>query len=299
MSIRIGVSERNGTFYSQGMALKKILDRVAALRPVEIVESAVGASIENAQLLDSGKIDFGFVSAPWVAAAAKASHPFDRSLDLKTVLPMNVGPNFFVVRADSDLHGVSDLRGRRVAVGLTTGGMVHHAEAVFSALGFGPRDVERVYANFADGADMLVAGEVDAQYQCPPPNKVMTELSNRVPVRVLSYTPEQLQAALRAVPYDRAVIMPMGVFRGVDGDLPQLGVVNLLVTHARTDDAIVGDLVAAVLDGANELKSLLPLFHNFPQLLAVMRDERCALLQFDDVEIHPGAAATYAQNGYF
>jgi len=298
MSIRIGVSERNGTFFSQGMALKEILDRIPALRPVEIVESAVGASIENAHLLDSGDIEFGFVSKPWVAAAAKATQPFDRSIDLKTVLPMNVGPNFFVARADSNLHSVSDMRGRRVAVGLTTGGMVHHAEAVFSALGFEFRDVQRVYVNFSDGAVMLAAGEIDAQYQCPPPNKVMTELSDRVPVRVLSYTPEQLQAALRAIPYDRSVSMPKGIFRGVDRDLQQLGVVNLLVTHARTDAAIVGDVVAAILDCANELKSLLALFHNFPQLLAAMRAERCALLEFDDVKIHPGAAALYGRRGY-
>jgi len=298
MSIRIGVSERNGTFFNQGMALKKILDRVPELRPIEIVESAVGASIENVELLDAGNIEFGFVSKPWVAAATRASPPFARSIDLRTVLPMNVGPNFFVARADSELHCVSDLRGRRVAVGLTTGGMVHHAQAVFSALGFAPRDIERVYTNFADGAEMLVAGQVDAQYQCPPPNKVMTELSDRVPVRVLSYAPEQLQAALRAIPYDRAVIMRKGIFRGVDRDLPQLGVVNLLVTHARIGQAVVRDLVAAVLDHADELKSLLPLFHDFPQLLATMRHERCAILEFDDVKIHPGAAALYAQRGY-
>lgn len=298
MPIRIGVSERNGSFYSQGIALKEILDRVPQLRPVEIVESAIGASIENAELLDAGNIEFGFVSMPWVAAATRAGPPFSRSIDLRTVLPMNVGPNFFVARADSELRSVSDLRGRRVAVGLTTGGMVHHAEAVFSALGFAPRDIERVYANFADGAELLATGQVDAQYQCPPPNKVMTELSERVPVRVLSFVPEQLQEALRAIPYDRAVIMRKGIFRGVDNDLPQLGVVNLLVTHARMSQVVVGDVVAAVLDHAEELKSLLPLFHDFPHLLATMRQEHCAFLQFDDVKIHPGAAALYARRGY-
>ena len=61
----------------------------------------------------------------------------------------------------------------------------------------------------------------------------------------------------------------------------------------------MGDLVSAVLDHADELKSLLPLFHDFPQLLATMHHGHCASLEFDDVKIHPGVAALYARKGYF
>ena len=298
MSTRIGVSERDGTFFTQGMALKHVLDGVPSLRPVMVVESAVGASIENANLLDSGGIDFGFVSAPWVSAAKQAFKPFTHSIDLKTVLPMNVGPNFFVVRANSDMHMVSDLRGKRVAVGLTTGGMVHHADAVFAALGFADRDIERVHVNFADGAEMLAAGKVDAQYQCPVPNRVMTALSERTAVRVLEYSPSDLAAALRAIPCDRPVTMPKGAFRGVNRDIHQLGVLNLLVTHARVEAPRVSDLVAAVLDHAEDLKSSLPLFAGLPELFALLRVERCAFLEFDGIELHPGAAELYAERGY-
>src|SRR5437016_4738285 len=167
MPIRIGTSERGGTFHTQAMALASVLGRVPSLPPVEVVESLVGASIENANRLDAGALDVGFVSAPWVAAAKKGEAPFTRSIDLKTMVPMNLGPNFFVVRADSQLHNVGDLRGKRLAVGLKTGGMTPHAEAVLAAVGLVPNDPERVYAGFAEGAKMLVAGQIDAQYQCP------------------------------------------------------------------------------------------------------------------------------------
>jgi uncharacterized protein len=298
MHIRIGASERNGTFHSQALALKEIFSRVQALPPVEVVESNVGASIENAIRLDAGALDFAFISAPWVAAAKQGTAPFSRSIDLKTVAPMNLGPNFFVVRADSTLHSVSDLRGRKLAIGLKTGGMTPHADAVLNALGLGQNDLDRVYVDFADGARMLIAGEVDAQYQRPIPNQVMTELSERILVRVLRYEPRQIAAALKAVPCDRLTFMKKGSIRGLEEDIPQLGVLNLLVAHARADQDTVRRVVQTVIDNANELGALLPLFGGLRELLDATRRERCASLEFDGVTLHPGADRAYADAGY-
>jgi TRAP transporter TAXI family solute receptor len=298
MTIRIGASELGGTFYTQALALKEVFGRVPALPPVEIVESRVGASIENAIRLDARVLDLAFVSAPWVAAAKKGIAPFSRSIDLKTVAPMNLGPNFFVARADSTLRNVTDLRGRKLAIGLKTGGMTPHADAVLKALGLGPNDLERVHVDFAEGARMLISGEVDAQYQRPVPNRIMTELSEKIPVRVLRYEPQQIEAALKAVPCDRPTLMTKGSIRGLEEDIPQLGVLNLLVTHAAAREEIIRLVVRTIIENASELGVRLPLFAGLRDLLVTTRRERCALLQFDGVTLHPGAARAYADAGY-
>ena len=48
MTIRIGTSERDGTFYSQGRALKALFERRPALAPVEVMECKA-ASTEKRQ----------------------------------------------------------------------------------------------------------------------------------------------------------------------------------------------------------------------------------------------------------
>ena len=53
MTTRIGTAERDGTFHSQGQALKVIFDRHPVLQPVSILESS-SASIENANRLHAG-----------------------------------------------------------------------------------------------------------------------------------------------------------------------------------------------------------------------------------------------------
>src|SRR5262245_56359630 len=293
MPIRIGTGEYGGTFYTQGLALKSVLERAPRIPAIEVVESPLGMSIENALRLDAAEIDFAFISAPWVAAARKGQPPFTRSIDLRVVAPMNLGPNFFIARADSQLRKVSDLRGKRVAVGAQKGGMAPHAEAVFSALGIGAGDLERVYVDFAGGADMLAAGAVDAQFHCPIPNRVMNELSERVRLRVLTYDPADLDAALKSIPHDRCVTMRKGSFRGVDEDVLQLGVLNLLVTHARADPVTVQNVVAAIIAAESELGRLDPLFEGLGELLEMLKTPNRIGLAIEDVELHAGAIRAY------
>jgi uncharacterized protein len=230
MTIRIGTSERDGTFYSQGRALKMLFERHPALVPVEVLESH-SASTENANRLHGGEIEFGFMASNWIGRAKNGEAPFERPIELAMAAPMNAGPLFFIVRAESPIRSFSDLRGRRIAVGLRTSGMVQHAHGLFGALGMSFSDFTPVYLDFAAGADALAAGDIDAQFQCPIPNPVMTELAQRVALRVLPYRPGELEAVIKAVPYYGRTVLRAGAIRGLDADLPQIAVLNVLVTH--------------------------------------------------------------------
>src|SRR2546427_3786342 len=125
MGIGIGTAERDGTFHSQGIALKAVFDQRAALAPVEVLESS-SASIENANRLEAGAIEFGFMASNWIGRARNGEPPFVRPIDIRMAAPMNAGPLFFIARAEAPLRVVAELRGRRVAVGMAGSGMVQH-----------------------------------------------------------------------------------------------------------------------------------------------------------------------------
>jgi len=296
MGIRIGTSERDGTFHSQGLALKGVLEQRAALAPVEVLESN-SASIENANRLHAGAIELGFMASNWIGRARNGEAPFTQPIDIRMAAPMNAGPLFFVVRADSDIRTVADLRGLRVAVGLKTSGMVQHAHNIFGVLGMSFSDFTPVYLDFAAGADALVAGEVDAQFQCPIPNKVMTDLAQRTAVRVLPYTALDLERLMRSVSFYRPVTMRKGAFRGLDADVAQPAVVNILATHARVPAPMVQEAVAAILSGTAELGRRNPLFAGLGELFEPLRTQGPAALSFGGVALHPGALAAYRAAG--
>jgi hypothetical protein len=296
MPIRIGTSECDGTFHGQGQALKTVLQRRPALAAVEVLVSN-SASIENATRLHAGEIEFGFMASNWVGRANKGQAPFTQPIELAMAAPMNAGPLFFIVLAQSPIRSFADLRGRRIAVGPRTSGMVQHAHGLFAALGMSFSDFSPAYLDFAAGAAALAAGEVDAQFQCPIPNAVMTELAQRAALRVLPYGPGELEKVMAAVPYYRRTVMRKGAIRGLASDLPQVAVVNVLVTHARVPEQVVREAVAAIVTGCGELARLNPLFAGLDDLLQPLRSQGRAALEFGGVPLHPGALRAYRELG--
>jgi len=290
--IRIGTAERDGTFHSQGLTLKALLDRRQSLGPIEVIESS-SASIENANRLHAGEIELGFMASNWIGRARNGEPPFTQPIDIRMVAPMNAGPLFFVTRADADIGTVADLRGRRVAVGMKTSGMVQHAHTIFGVLGLSFSDFTPVYLDFAAGADALAAGEVDAQLQCPIPNKVMTELAERIDVRVLPYAAPDLGRLMQAVSFYRPVTMRKGAIRGLDADVAQPAVVNILATHARVNEGVVGEVAWGIMVGLGLLRGMNPLFADIVALFDPMYRGGPQAFEFGGVALHPAALEVY------
>ena len=213
--------------------------------------------------------------------------------------PVNAGPLFFITLANSPLQSVSDLVGRRIAVGLEDSGMFQHVLTIFDVLGISFDDFTPIYLSFADGAEALEEGEVDAQFQCPVPNQVMTDLCQRAKIRILDHTPEHLNRLIAAVPYYRPVVISAGTLRGLHTDTAQVGVLNVLVPHERVTNDMVTKIVSAMASGASELARLNPLYIGLEALYAPLRTIGRQAYEFGGVQMHSGAVQAYRDVGLF
>ncbi len=297
MPLRMGTSEYGGTFYGQGSAFAGLFNRGRSDADRCVVQTT-DASIHNANQLDAGELEFGFMASNWIGRAKDATPPFTKKIALRMVAPANAGPMFFVKLARTPIQTVADLKGKRVAVGTKGSGMEQHSQVIFGVLGLSFESFTPVHMSFAEGADALIAGNIDAQFQPPIPNKVMTELSQRADVRALPYAEGQLERILAQVPFYRRVTMEKGVFRGVVEDIAQLAVVNVLVTHERVPEAVVHDMARAIADNLDRLPEMNPLFKKLSDLFEPLRTKGPAALEFGGVPLHPGAVRAYKEAGW-
>ena len=297
MEIRIGTSEYGGTFYTQGLAFAELFNRGREAAERCVVRTS-DASIHNAEQLDRNELEFGFMASNWIGRARDAVSPFTKKIALRMVAPANAGPMFFVKLASSPITSVADFRGKRIAIGARGSGMEQHSHTIFGVLGLSFADFTAVHMSFVEGADALIAGKIDAQFQPPIPNKLMTHLSERCDVRVVPYAPGQLENVLAQVPFYRGVTMEKNVFRGVVADSAQLAVINVLVTHERIPEAIVHDMATAIVDGLDALPQMNPLFKGLKTLFEPLRREGAAAFEFGGVALHPGAAQAYREAGW-
>jgi TRAP-type uncharacterized transport system substrate-binding protein len=99
------------------------------------------------------------------------------------------------------------------------------------------------------------------------------------------------------VPFYRRTVMRQGAIRGLDADVVQAAVVNVLVTHARVAEHIVSDVAAAIFAARDELPRLNALFAGLAELFEPLRSTGAQALEFGGVTLHPGAIAAYRAAG--
>lgn|SRR5713226_1249430 len=297
MKVRIGTSEFGGTFHSQGLALAELFNRTRRDEEKCVVDTTL-ASIDNANRLDKGEIEFGFMASNWIGRAKDGTAPFTKKIALRMLSPANAGPIFFVTLAKSAIKTVAEFRGKRIALGPRTSGMVQHTEVIFKVLGISFDSFTPMYLSFADGAEALIKGDVDVQFQCPIPNQVMTDLSRRADVRVVPYAAGQLEKILSEVSFYRKVTMEKGAFRGATQDIRQAGVVNVIVTHEKVTEEIVHDMAKTIAENLDALPKLNPLYKGLKDLFEPLRTRGPTAFAFGGVSVHPGAIRAYRQAGW-
>lgn len=298
MTLRLGTSEYGGTFYTQGSAFAELFNRGRPEGDRCVVQTSE-ASIHNANMIDRGELEFGFMASNWIGRAKDAMPPFTRKIPLRMVAPANAGPMFFVKLANSPIQTIADFKGKRIAIGTKGSGMEQHVQTIFGVLGISFESFTPVHLGFDEGADALIAGDIAAQFQPPIPNRVMTRLSKRADVRVVPYAPGQLDKVLEDVPFYRRVTMQKDVFRGVVEDIAQPAVINVLVTHERISEQIVHDMANAIAANLDTLPQMNPLFKGLKDLFEPLRTKGAAVFEFGGVPLHPGAIRAYREAGWF
>lgn len=297
MMIRIGTSELGGTFYTQGQAIAELFNRERVETDSSVVQTS-DASIHNAELLDRGELEFGFMASNWIGRAKNATAPFTKQIAIRMVAPANAGPMCFVRLASASIQSVADFKGKRIAIGTKGSGMEQHVHTIFDVLGIPFDSFTPVHMGFADGAAALTNGNIDVQFHPPIPNKVLTDLSQSAEIRVIPFGAGQLDKLFAQVPFYRPVVVEKNAFRGVVEDVTQVGVINVIVTHERIPERIVHGMAKAIADNLDTLPQMNPLFKGLKNLFEPLRTQGAAAFEFGGVPLHPGAIKAYEEAGW-
>lgn len=297
MTLRFGTSEAGGTFHTQAVAIAELFNRKYAGDKSCIVTTNL-VTLDDVKLLDRGELEFGLMASNWVGRVKNGSAPFDRPIALRMVAPANAGPVFFITLANSPIRTVTDLVGKRVALGPKGSGMAQHAEVILKTLGIAVESFTPVHCGFDEAGEALIRRAIDALWQRPIPNQAMTELSERADVRIVALPAPQLDKLVAQVPFYRKVIIEQGAFRGVSERSSQVGVVNVIVTHEQVAEQSVCALAKTIAENLDSLPALNPLFKTAKALFEPLRAQGAAAFEFAGVPLHRGALQAYKELGW-
>ena len=235
-SLILGTATPGGGFPVFGAAYAEMLNAQEPRLRIETRNTK--GSTENVPLLEAGKLDLGLVAGE-LASAALAKP----GTELRIVAAMYSSPGVFMVRADSPVRGIADLRGKTLVMGTQASGVTALGRTVLDSLGI---DAKQLFLEkAADGPPMLMEGRADALWGAGVGWPAFTALAKQG-ARFVGPTPEEIRQILAKNPALQAVTLPAKSYPGQDAPLPSVGSWSYVLATDRLKDDTAFLLARAV-----------------------------------------------------
>ncbi|MEU6465015.1 TAXI family TRAP transporter solute-binding subunit [Streptomyces sp. NPDC046976] len=227
-----------GVYQEYGERLRTELAKDMPGLKVKLLNSA--GSQENVRRVATGKADFTIAAADAVQTY-ELGHGSGAG-KLRGVARLYDDYVHLVVRSDSDIHDIDDLRHKRVATGLPNSGVKLIADRVLRAAGIDPRtDITPAADGIDTGPDRLEQGGIDAFFWSGGlPTKGLVTPAKKGAFRFIPIDADlvtELHAQGEETRYYRATNMPESAYPGIQHgvEVPTIAVSNLLMTRADMD----------------------------------------------------------------
>lgn len=292
--LSIATGGTGGVYYPYGGALAGIYtEQVPGL---QVTAEVTGASVDNLKLLQQGRVDLAFTLADTLAEAVAGTGPFAGSgpVDVRAMAVLYTNVTHLVVRDGRGISRVGDLRGKVVATGAPGSGTELIADRLLRAAGLDPRaDITRHALGASEGAGALKDGKVDALFWSGGlPTPAIQDLVATSGLALRFVPQAELLSLLRdthGAGLYREIVLPAGSYRGLDENVPVIGVENVLVVSGHLD----ADLVETLTRTMFEAKSRLEAAHPEARHLAIPTGPDMAPAPF-----HEGARRYFASRGW-
>ena len=292
-TVSLGTGELNGVYYPVGQAICELVDRDTTKYGVRCSAEGTAGSAYNLDAIRNGDLEFGIIQSDVAYAAyngegAYADKPFD---ELRSVLVLYPEMVTILVRADSGIHGIIDLAGRRINVGRVGSGSSATWGSIEAALGWKDGQNKQITNLPPEAAShALCAGEIDANVLVVghPSGTVRGQLS-ACSVNFVAVGGPEVDALVSSAPYFRKVAIS-GALYGLAGDTPTIGTDAVVMTSAIETTKVVAAFAQAMAAQIGDFKTKQP-------ALASLTAEQMTGGTSSSVPLHPAASQVYKDLG--
>lgn len=233
--LAIAATGQTSSFYAYHTAVAQVLGKVAPDLNVSVMET--GGSVENLKLLNRGQADWGQFAEPVFyekyagigGAVKKGPNP-----KLRFLAPVTQVAFYNVVNADAGVGALVDLSGKSYGPGSSGSNTERLTLDLFGEIGVKPTYVRGSYGDLvAAMKDRRIVGYTKAGSLTTQDSTIM-DVRSSVPVKILGYSKEQVEAIRKAYPHylfvslektpygnDPAVLNNVVLINGTTSDLPE------------------------------------------------------------------------------
>lgn len=238
-----------------------VVDHVTRLKtPVKVRNLETEGSLENVRLIASKEADYALVQSNVAAMAYAGEGAFAQGGAVTSVRALGSlfpEPLHIIVSAKSEIRTLSDLRGKRVALGPSGSGTRADALTVLAAHGLGLKDFAEVRDDDLDDAPArLRGGRLDAIFATVgAPAREVQRLATRHPIRLLPLDVSAIAGLVTQHTGLVRLLIPANTYPGQKEDVTTVAATALLVTHADVPESEAAALLRLVFENPGYLSA--------------------------------------------
>jgi uncharacterized protein len=280
-------------YYTQGTAVAKVVTDHSQIKV--LAKPMVGPNAWM-PMFSRGEVEMGLISAPdtsWAFHGVKEAGYPQRAPKIRLVqrgVPLWIG---LIVRPDSSIKSISDLKGKRVASGHGGNFIINkNIEATLAIAGLTPADTVPVpVASFVGGQEAFREGRVDSIFAGTPATAATVETAAAVGARYLPLpkSKEAVERCRRVIPGCELTVLKAG-YGILKEDTVIMGYYNYLAGHAEALSEPAAYQIAKTL--WENYKDLWPIH------VTLKEWQRETMLDPEPgIPYHPGAVRFYKEAG--
>lgn len=161
-----------------------------------------------------------------------------------------------VTLRSKNINSIADLKGKRLAVGAPGSGTEVNARQILRAHELGYYNTRPDFLNFAEAADQLKDGVVDAAFLTAGfPTAAVQDIAANRDLKIVPVSREVADGLRTQYPYYTAVTIPPNTYRGQTEAVDTVAVMAMLVTRQDIEENLVYSLVSAMWENLERLRS--------------------------------------------
>lgn len=291
--VSIGTGGLTGVYYPAGGAICRLVNRLRSGHGVRCLVEATGGSVDNLSGLASGELAFGIVQSDVQANAylGRARWQGAAFQSLRAVFSIHAEPVTMLARKDANIHGLSDLAGKRVNIGNPGSGQLATWEIMESeGLVSRKKLATATELKSSEVGQALCGGSIDSYFWLVGhPSALTQETISSCDAQLVSIAGSPIDNLLSKYPYYRKAKIPAGMYNNAE-DIETFGVGAIFVTTADMPEEAVYTVVKAVFEGIDDFRKLHPAF--------ALLDEQEMIRDSLIAPLHPGAVKYYKERGW-
>lgn len=251
----MGTGGTSGTYYGYGGVLGQYIKNEAG---IEVTVVSTDGSKANIQGIAAGDYQLGTVQSDVMSYAWEGTRSFESegATDSFRVVAGLYAEAIQLVTMDPEITSVADLKGKSVSIGAPGSGVYFNAVDVLAAAGLTEDDISAQYQSFADSADALKDGKIDAAFiVAGAPTPAITELCTTNDAYLVPIDGEVADKLMESCPFYTVHTIPAGTYEGQDADVQTVTVKATLIVSADASEDAVYDLTAAIFDNIDAISA--------------------------------------------